>query len=125
MRNKTTRTNKSVPKSLRPAAVAVLPKPMSRSSSLLSAKGSQHRSHNRNGKEAGGPKEIRPEQAGVRALPIRSELSGGVHFSCDAQGAKRCVRLTHVTAFCSVCGGWDRVVHLMGDKRARCVHCCP
>jgi hypothetical protein len=39
--------------------------------------------------------------------------------------AKRCVRVMHVIGTCSVCRGFCDVVHLLGDKRARCGQCCP
>jgi hypothetical protein len=66
------------------------------------------------------------DERGVRRPPGGSALlSAGVHSSSAAHGLNRCVRLTHVAAACSVCGGFCQVAHLTGDKRARCAYCCP
>jgi hypothetical protein len=66
------------------------------------------------------------EERGVRRRPSPPELlSAGIRSSPDAHGGSRCIRLTHVAAACSVCGRFCTAAHLMGDKRARCAHCCP
>ena len=62
---------------------------------------------------------------GKPARPSQSELFTEIHSFPEAQSAKRCVRLTHVSAACSACGRYGDVAHLLGDKRARCGHCCP
>jgi hypothetical protein len=63
---------------------------------------------------------------GEPAMPrIRSQSESSERISSDKIEAKRCVRVTHVIATCSVCRGFCDVVHLLGDKRAHCGQCCP
>jgi hypothetical protein len=61
--------------------------------------------------------ELRSERAGVSRSSVLP--------ASDVPGVKRCVRLVHVAASCSVCGCSCDVAHLIGDKRARCLRCCP
>jgi hypothetical protein len=63
---------------------------------------------------------------GKPAVPhIRTQSESSGRISSDEVNAKRCVRVVHVIGTCSVCRGFCDVVHLLGDKRARCGHCCP
>jgi hypothetical protein len=63
---------------------------------------------------------------GKSARPrIRSQSESLGRISSDEANAKRCIRVMHVIGACSVCRGFCNVVHLLGDKRARCGQCCP
>jgi hypothetical protein len=67
--------------------------------------------------------EVPRDKSAVPRLRSQSESSGQI--SSGESSAKRCVRVMHVIGTCSVCRGFCDVVHLLGDKRARCGQCCP
>jgi hypothetical protein len=88
-------------------------------------------------RQIGGGKSRKPEKrsgpprvtAGIRraatnSVITRPPVSDG-RESEPKLTARRCVRLRPVIAHCSVCGGPADEVHLTGDRRARCVQCCP
>ena len=63
-------------------------------------------------------------QAAGNPVTTSPPVSGG-RASEPKLTARRCVRLRPVIAHCSLCGSPAHEVHLIGDRRARCVQCCP
>jgi len=79
----------------------------------------------RTGTPTGQSQECSSAPTGVRPHPIAQRPNYRVRARSEVARAQRCVRLTHVVGSCSVCGRYGTVVHLLGDERARCAHCCP